>query len=121
MQKQNLQTDRIDCPAQNRKRCATRFATKGLSVRNVSTHNIIASRTAFQYRAKMVRQLQTDEGIRHMNHRNDAATQQSVLWIHGGNLAWSRFYSLYVGLQIKARLAGIATPVYRLVPVYHLD
>ena len=56
-----------------------------------------------------------------MNHRNDAATQQSVLWIHGGNLAWSRFYSLYVGLQIKARLAGIATPVYRLVPVYHLD
>ena len=48
-------------------------------------------------------------------------TQQPGLWIHGGNLAWSRFYSLYVGLQIKARMAGIATPVYRLAPVYHPD
>jgi putative flavoprotein involved in K+ transport len=48
-------------------------------------------------------------------------TQQPGLWIHGGNLAWSRFYSLYVALQIKARMAGIATPVYRLAPVYHPD
>jgi putative flavoprotein involved in K+ transport len=48
-------------------------------------------------------------------------TQQPGLWIHGGNLAWSRFYSLYVALQIKARMAGIATPVYGLAPVYHPD
>ncbi len=38
--------------------------------------------------------------------------QQPGLWIHGGNLAWSRFYSLYVALQIKARLEGLPTPVY---------
>jgi putative flavoprotein involved in K+ transport len=46
-------------------------------------------------------------------------TQQPGLWIHGGNLAWSRHYSLYLGLQIKARMEGIPTPVYRLAPVYH--
>lgn len=46
-------------------------------------------------------------------------TRQPGLWIHGGNLAWSRHYSLYLGLQIKARLEGIPTSVYRLAPVYH--
>jgi len=46
-------------------------------------------------------------------------TQQPGLWIHGGNLAWSRTYSLYLALQIKARLAGLATPVYRLAPSHH--
>ena len=46
-------------------------------------------------------------------------TQQPGLWIHGGNLAWSRQYSHYLGLQIKARMAGLSTPVYRLAPVYH--
>lgn len=46
-------------------------------------------------------------------------TQQPGLWIHGGNLAWSRHYSLYLGLQIKARREGLPTPVYRLAPVYH--
>lgn len=45
--------------------------------------------------------------------------QQPGLWIHGGNLAWSRSYSLYVGLQIKARMEGLPTPVYRLAPVHH--
>ncbi|MCB9150233.1 MAG: NAD(P)/FAD-dependent oxidoreductase [Caldilineaceae bacterium] len=45
--------------------------------------------------------------------------QQPGLWIHGGNLAWSRFYSLYVALQIKARKEGLSTPVYRLAPVHH--
>jgi putative flavoprotein involved in K+ transport len=45
-------------------------------------------------------------------------TQQPGLWIHGGNLAWSRHYSLYLGLQIKARMEGIPTPVYRLAPVF---
>ncbi|MCE7980918.1 MAG: NAD(P)/FAD-dependent oxidoreductase [Caldilinea sp. CFX5] len=46
-------------------------------------------------------------------------TQQPGLWIHGGNLAWSRTYSLYLGLQIKARMEGLATSVYRLAPVHH--
>ena len=45
--------------------------------------------------------------------------QQPGLWIHGGNLAWSRFYSHYVALQIKARMEGLSTPVHRLAPVHH--
>ncbi|RWB93326.1 NAD(P)/FAD-dependent oxidoreductase [Mesorhizobium sp.] len=39
-------------------------------------------------------------------------TAQEALWFHGGNLALSRFYSKYVALQIKARMEGMATPVY---------
>jgi putative flavoprotein involved in K+ transport len=39
-------------------------------------------------------------------------TAQEALWFHGGNLALSRFYSKYVALQIKARMEGLATPVY---------
>lgn len=39
-------------------------------------------------------------------------TKQEALWFHGGNLALSRQFSLYVSLQIKARLEGIPTPVY---------
>jgi len=39
-------------------------------------------------------------------------TAQEALWFQGGNLALSRFYSKYVALQIKARMEGIATPVY---------
>lgn len=35
-----------------------------------------------------------------------------ALWFHGGNLALSRHYSLYVALQIKARMESIPTPVY---------
>jgi len=34
------------------------------------------------------------------------------LFIQGGNLALSRFFSKYVALQIKARMEGIPTPVY---------
>ena len=37
---------------------------------------------------------------------------QEALWIHGGNLHLSRFYSRFVALQIKARMEGIPTPVY---------
>jgi putative flavoprotein involved in K+ transport len=40
-------------------------------------------------------------------------TAQDALWFHGGNLAQSRHYSIYVALQLKARLEGIPTPVYR--------
>ncbi len=40
-------------------------------------------------------------------------TAQEALWFHGGNLAQSRHYSRYVALQLKARLEGIPTPVYR--------
>jgi putative flavoprotein involved in K+ transport len=39
-------------------------------------------------------------------------TAQDGLWFHGGNLAQSRHYSRYLALQLKARLEGIATPVY---------
>ena len=40
-------------------------------------------------------------------------TNQEALWFHGGNLALSRHYSSVVALQIKARMEGIPTPVYR--------
>ena len=46
-------------------------------------------------------------------------TQQEGLWIHGGNLHQSRYYSLYLALQLKARAEGIPTPVYRLQEVHH--
>jgi len=40
-------------------------------------------------------------------------TRQDGLWFHGGNLAQSRFYSLFLALQIKARYERLETPVYR--------
>ncbi|MCA0180053.1 MAG: NAD(P)/FAD-dependent oxidoreductase [Actinobacteria bacterium] len=46
-------------------------------------------------------------------------TQVGNLWMHGGNLHQSRHYSLYLALQLKARHAGIETPVYRLQDVHH--
>ena len=46
-------------------------------------------------------------------------TQQEALWFQGGNLHQSRHYSLYLALQLKARQAGIATPVYGLQDVHH--
>ncbi|GAB3278885.1 NAD(P)-binding domain-containing protein [Parasphingorhabdus pacifica] len=48
-------------------------------------------------------------------------TQQDGLWFHGGNLHQSRHYSLYLGLQLKARYEGIPTPVYGLQEVHHLS
>ncbi|MBY6675332.1 NAD(P)/FAD-dependent oxidoreductase [Rhodococcus sp. BP-332] len=47
-------------------------------------------------------------------------TQQDNLWFHGGNLHQSRHYSLYLGLQLKARYEGLDTPVYGLQEVHHL-
>ncbi|MEJ8279759.1 NAD(P)/FAD-dependent oxidoreductase [Pseudonocardia spirodelae] len=47
-------------------------------------------------------------------------TQQQNLWFHGGNLHQSRFYSLYLALQLKARQEGIDTPVYALQERHHL-
>jgi putative flavoprotein involved in K+ transport len=47
-------------------------------------------------------------------------TRQPGLWFHGGNLMQARFYSIYLALQLKARMQGIATPVYDLAPVHHL-
>ncbi|MEO6881412.1 MAG: NAD(P)/FAD-dependent oxidoreductase [Mycobacteriaceae bacterium] len=46
-------------------------------------------------------------------------TQVENLWMHGGNLHQSRHYSLYLALQLKARLEGIDTPVYGLQEVHH--
>ena len=46
-------------------------------------------------------------------------TQQEALWFHGGNLHQSRHYSLYLALQLKARLEDIPTPVHGLQEVHH--
>ncbi|RVW04254.1 flavin-containing monooxygenase [Rhodococcus xishaensis] len=48
-------------------------------------------------------------------------TRQEALWFHGGSLAQARQYSLYLGLQLKARYEGIPTPVYGLPEVHHLS
>ena len=48
-------------------------------------------------------------------------TMQEGLWFHGGNLHQSRHYSLYLALQLKARMEGLDTPVYGLQPVHHLS
>ncbi|VXC34224.1 flavin-containing monooxygenase [Nocardioides sp. AX2bis] len=46
-------------------------------------------------------------------------TQVENLWMHGGNLHQSRHYSLYLALQLKARHAGLDTPVFDLQEVHH--
>ncbi len=48
-------------------------------------------------------------------------TQQEGLWFHGGNLFQSRFYSLILALQIKAREVGLPTPAFGLQQVHHLS
>jgi putative flavoprotein involved in K+ transport len=48
-------------------------------------------------------------------------TQQENLWFHGGNLHQSRHYSLYLALQLKARMEALPTPVYGLQEVHHLS
>jgi len=47
-------------------------------------------------------------------------TAQPALWFHGGNLHQSRHYSLYLALQLKARLEGMPTPVFGQGPVHHV-
>jgi putative flavoprotein involved in K+ transport len=46
-------------------------------------------------------------------------TQQPNLWFMGGNLMQARHYSLYLALQLKARMEAIPTPVYFLDEVHH--
>lgn len=46
-------------------------------------------------------------------------TQQEGLWFHGGNLHQSRHYSIYLSLQLKARMEGVPTPVYALQKSHH--
>jgi putative flavoprotein involved in K+ transport len=48
-------------------------------------------------------------------------TAQEGLWFHGGNLALSRYYSLYLALQLKARMEGLPTPVYKRAVVHHTE
>jgi putative flavoprotein involved in K+ transport len=48
-------------------------------------------------------------------------TQQEGLWFHGGNLHQSRHYSIFLALQLKARMEGLDTPVYGLQEVHHLS
>jgi len=40
-------------------------------------------------------------------------TAQEHLWFQGGNIMQGRFHSLHLALQLKARLEGVPTPVYR--------
>lgn len=47
-------------------------------------------------------------------------TRQEALWFHGGNLHQSRHYSLYLALQLKARMEGLETPVYALTETHHV-
>lgn len=47
-------------------------------------------------------------------------TKQEGLWFHGGNLHQSRHYSQFLSLQLKARMEGIATPVFGVPETYHL-
>ena len=47
-------------------------------------------------------------------------TQVANLWIHGGNLHQSRHYSQFLALQLKARMEGLDTPVYKLAPSHHV-
>jgi putative flavoprotein involved in K+ transport len=46
-------------------------------------------------------------------------TAQKNLWFHGGNLMQSRLYSIFLSLQLKARLEGLPTPVYGQATVHH--
>jgi putative flavoprotein involved in K+ transport len=39
-------------------------------------------------------------------------TAQEGLWFQGGNLMQSRFHSLHLALQLKARMEGLPVPVY---------
>ncbi|SDJ09133.1 putative flavoprotein involved in K+ transport [Lentzea albidocapillata subsp. violacea] len=48
-------------------------------------------------------------------------TRQPGLWFQGGNLHQSRYYSLFLALQLKARFEGVPTPVYGLQEVHHLS
>jgi len=48
-------------------------------------------------------------------------TQQDNLWFHAGNLHQSRYYSLYLALQLKARLEGRDTPVYNKAEAHYLS
>jgi len=48
-------------------------------------------------------------------------TNQDNLWFHGGNLHQSRHYSQFLSLQIKARMEGLDTPVYKLAEAHHLS
>jgi putative flavoprotein involved in K+ transport len=40
-------------------------------------------------------------------------TAQQGLWFQGGNIMQARFHSLHLALQLKARMEGLPTPVYR--------
>ncbi len=46
-------------------------------------------------------------------------TQVPQLWFHGGNLHQSRHYSQFLAFQLKARMEGLPTPVYKLAPSHH--
>jgi putative flavoprotein involved in K+ transport len=47
-------------------------------------------------------------------------TRQEGLWFHGGNLHQSRHYSLYLAMQLKARMEGLEIKVYDIPETHHL-
>jgi putative flavoprotein involved in K+ transport len=47
-------------------------------------------------------------------------TQVPHLWIHGGNLHQSRHYSQFLSLQLKARIEGLDTTVYKPAVAHHI-
>jgi putative flavoprotein involved in K+ transport len=46
-------------------------------------------------------------------------TQQDGLWFHGGNLHQSRHYSLYLAMQLKARMENLPIKVYGVPDTHH--
>jgi putative flavoprotein involved in K+ transport len=46
-------------------------------------------------------------------------TLQDGLWFHGGNLHQSRHYSLYLAMQLKARMENLPIKVFGIPETYH--
>ena len=46
--------------------------------------------------------------------------RQKGLWYHGGNLHQSRHYSLYLAMQLKARMGGLEIKVYAVPENHHI-
>ena len=69
--------------------------------------------------------LEHDQGTPALGKANSATCgsqhNRSISGSWVGNLHQSRHYSLYLALQLKARLEGLDTPVYGLQEVHHLS
>ena len=52
---------------------------------------------------------------------NGKPTAQEGLWVHGGNLACRATTPSNLALPLKARMAGIPTPVCKRAEVHHTE